>query len=112
MLTISQVVMSSLERNAAELRREQFLRWIASVRSKIGVFSEEQASKAFDDFFEEAAQAGIDTDQRLFEYGAARMLMPEINGLQYLKTLDVVFSDQPADLRMAALMDIRKNDNG
>lgn len=112
MLAVSPRAMISFHNKALLARKDKFVRWLRSSGSAVGHFSRGQAENAFDAFLDEATQAGIDTDQRLFEYVAARLLMPDMNGLQYIQALDVIFSVQSETRRIAALIAVGGRSHG
>ena len=112
MLTVSQDVMTSLASSADRDRKARFLSWIASLSPTVGAIPPEQAAMAFDATLPEAARAEIDTEARLFDYVLARLMMPDMNGMQYILTLDVCFSDLPADERVRQLIQISEQYRG
>lgn len=112
MLTISQGVVTSFEGEKALQRRERFSRWIASLQPITVPLPPHQISQAPDLFLEEANRTGIDTEQRLFVYALARLLMPEMNGLQYMQTMDTVFSPLDTALKVETIVSIRNHPNG
>lgn len=112
MLTFSPGVMTALETNAEQRRKDRFLAWIASLNKEIGPISREQAGFCFDATLKEAEKADIDTDERLFDYVLARLLMPDMNGMQYMQALDAVFSDLAPAQRVQAMLEIRNGSHG
>lgn len=106
MLTVSQGVMNSLASSAERDRKARFLKWIASLSGTVGAIPLDHAAMAFDATLPEAGRAEIDTEARLFDYVLARLLMPDMNGLQYVLALDVVFSDLPPVERVRQLIQI------
>ncbi len=112
MLTISQGVVTSFDGERALQRRERFSRWVASLQPITGALPPHQISQAPDLFVEEAARTGIDNEQRLFVYALARLLIPEMNGLQYMQTMDTVFSPLDTALKVETIANIRDRPNG
>lgn len=106
MLTVSQGVMNSLACSAERDRKTRFLKWIHSLSETVGSISRNQAALAFDATLPEADRAEIDTEARLFDYVLARLLMPDMNGLQYVLAFDIVFSDLPPAERVRQLIQI------
>ncbi|MDP3907020.1 hypothetical protein [Novosphingobium sp.] len=112
MLTISQGVVTSFEGEKALQRRERFSRWVASLQPVTGALAPHQISQAPDLFLDEARRAGIDTEPRLFVYALARLLIPEMNGLQYMQTMDTVFAPLDTALKVETIVQIRDRPNG
>ncbi|MGE0719006.1 MAG: hypothetical protein AB7P02_26410 [Alphaproteobacteria bacterium] len=122
MLVIGRGQLASLERiiaaRAGDDRTERFLRWwqahplLPGPADKVALQALEAAHGA------EAQGAGIDPadsgsegEERLFLYLAARRLMPEMTGEQYLLTLDIAFDpDQPMPARVQAIRDLVTRD--
>lgn len=97
MLTISDELASSFSAASVQSSRQNFVNWAMDLAGNFAGLSAETARLAFDRYLPEAEAAEIVTDQRLFRYMAARLMMPEMNGTQYLLVLDVVFSDAAQD---------------
>lgn len=112
MLTVSQGVVTSFERDNALQRKGRFLQWVAALQPVTGPIPPDQVNQAPDLFVEEATRAGIDTEPRLFVYALARLLMPDINGLQYMQTMDTVFAPLDNAQKVEAIMHIRNRPNG
>lgn len=112
MLTISQGVLAELEGSLSRQRKARFVRWAASFSNLIGDFSADRCREAFDGFLEDAVADGVGADERFFEYVAAHLIMPHMNGLQYFKALDVIFSNMAQIDRMKMLVYIRDQPNG
>ena len=93
-------------------RRRSFDDWIEAQRAIIGDADFDHAAGPPQSAYEEARQSGIDDDQRLFVYLAARMLMREMTGIQYFKVMDAVFAPISDAEKMRRILVIRGEPNG
>jgi CheY-like chemotaxis protein len=112
MLNVSHAFVNALTEAAERQRKAKFLKWIASLAGLPVTISADTASQAYDRSLSEAQKAEINTDERLFDYILARILMPDMNGLQYVMALDVVFSKASGSDRLRALINLREQDRG
>jgi hypothetical protein len=88
-------------------QRGRFAVWMRGEAPLVGYFHDDQLQRALDTSSGDAAQAGIDTEQRLFVHAAALLLMPEMNATQYLQTMDVIFGRGNADAKLRQLMALK-----
>ncbi len=112
MLNVSHAFANALSESSERKRKAAFMQWVAAVPGLPLVISSDEAARAYDQSLPEARRAEIDTDQRLFDYILARILMPDINALQYVLALDVVFSDATDSERIAHLLAITEQHRG
>lgn len=92
---------------ALRQRRARFLEWLKRQTAGLAGTSASLAMTKLEEAVPEAVEAGIDTEARLFLYAAALLLMPEMDGAQYLLALDVVFSGADERVNIRQLESIR-----
>ena len=112
MLNVSHAFADALSETSERKRKAAFMQWVAAVPGLPRAIPSDEAARAYDESLPEARRAGIDTDQRLFDYILARILMPDIDGLQYVLALEVIFSDSTDGERIAQLLTIAEQHRG
>jgi lactam utilization protein B len=109
MLTISPHTLAALETSMARDRAAAFFRWWGQHAAILRSLDRFTASAMFDRYAPEAVIAEIDLmDDEIFLWVAARHLMVDMGGRQYLATMDVIFSDLNDAGKLAALSHISR----
>lgn len=107
MLVITENQQGELERqHRAQLRAERvlgFSAWWAEHGKWLGNAAVPTLCGLLDAGDREAQAHGIDCDERLFLYLAARCLMPQMSGKQYFLVMDAVFADVPHEVRFDSI---------
>ena len=104
MLSITGDQMTAFEAAMQNAQLRAFLDWVERHRAILG---DVPRDFTLDTVRGEAARAGIDTDARLFVYAAARGIMPQMTGAQYLLVTDVVFAPLSEEKKLQAIVAIR-----
>lgn len=95
MLRISDQAVAAFNAKAEAQRRAQFARWWQSHATILGSVDTFTAGQWLDLYASEAEVAGIDRDDQLFVYIAARRRMPDPEAWQYVAMMNVVCADLP-----------------
>ena len=94
---------------AEDQRRKQNLRvWWTKFEDQIGQIDPFTLNHVIEIYKSEAERSGIDRDDRLFLYLAARRLMPNMSGEQYLLVMDAVFDRASDESRLQTILNIGK----
>lgn len=101
MLTISDQVLGTFEAQARAARQLRFVRWWQA--QQLGAVDAFTAGKWLDEYRGEAEVGGIDRDELLFVYIAARRRIPEPEAWQYVALMNVVWSDRPDADKLARI---------